>query len=147
MSADSEEQLHRKLIESLVGVATVTKSGEVEVLILDTSRGIGREPDAIANGRAALAQRAKQTLDFLVGVEACDLVLEDEVGAHASACEVPHTGLVFGSIRVTVEVSHARPARVLEQLDEEERPLGVLAAEPEVLVEAAGLLRVQVDVK
>ena len=55
--------------------------------------------------------------------------------------------VVFGAVGVAVEVPHAGPLRVLEQLHEEERALHVLAAEAQVLVEAARLLGVQVDVE
>ncbi len=61
--------------------------------------------------------------------------------------EVPHALLVLGAIGVAVEMPHAGPLRVLEQLHEEERALHVLAAEAEILVEASRLLGVQVDVK
>ena len=55
--------------------------------------------------------------------------------------------LVLGPVGVAVEVVHAVPARVLEQFDEKERAFHVFAAEAKVLIEAAGLLRVEVDVK
>src|SRR5881409_3032814 len=48
---------------------------------------------------------------------------------------------------VAIEVAHARPFGVFEQLDEEEGTLGIVAAEPQVLVIAADLLAVQVDVE
>ena len=46
-----------------------------------------------------------------------------------------------------VEVAHAGVARTLEQLDQVEGLFDLLAAETEVLVEAADALRVEVDVK
>ena len=54
---------------------------------------------------------------------------------------------VLGAVRVAVEVAHARPLRVLEQLHEEERALLIFAAEAQVLVVAARLLPVEVDVE
>ena len=44
-------------------------------------------------------------------------------------------------------MTHAVPLRVLEQLDQEEGALLILAGEAQVLVVAAGLLAVQIDVE
>ncbi len=89
----------------------------------------------------------QHSLNLGVGVEARHFFLENEVGAHAAAREVPHAGVVFGAIGVAVEVPHAGPARVLEQFHEKERAFHVLAGEAQVLVESARLLGVEVDVK
>ena len=48
---------------------------------------------------------------------------------------------------MTVEVPHPGPARILEQLDEEKRRLGIVAAEPQVLVESPRLLPIEIDVE
>src|SRR5687768_177887 len=110
------------------------------MLLLNATGGVGGEADTLARRRAALAKLAEQRLDLGVRVESRDLVLEDEVRSHAAAREVPDAFLVLGAVGVAVEVPHAAPSGVLEQLHEEERGLRILTAEPEVLVEAAGLL-------
>ena len=48
---------------------------------------------------------------------------------------------------MAIEMTHARPLHVFQQLDEEERAFGVVAAKAQILVEAANLLAVQVDVE
>ena len=89
----------------------------------------------------------RMSLNLGVGVKARDLLLEDEVRAHAVVREVPDALLVFGAVGVAVEVAHARPLGVFEQLHQEEGALLVFAGEAQVLVVAAGLLAVQVDVE
>ena len=51
------------------------------------------------------------------------LVLEDQVGPHAAAGEVPDALVVLGAVGVRVEVARAVVADVLEQLHQEERRL------------------------
>src|SRR3954464_1378230 len=94
-----------------------------------------------------LREAPRERLDLRIGIELRDLLLEDEIGAHAAGREVPDPLLIFRAVRVAVEVPHAGPLRVLEQLDEEERGLRILAAEAMVLIVAAGLLRVEIDVE
>ena len=55
--------------------------------------------------------------------------------------------VVLGAIRMRVEVPRAVVADVLQQLHEEERALDVGRPEAEILVVAAQLLVVQVDVE
>ena len=74
-------------------------------------------------------------------MEALGLLAQDQVGAHAAAGEVPHAVGVLGAVGVRVEVAHAVPAGVLEQLHEVERVADALGAEAEVLVVLAGTLR------
>src|SRR5215210_8318532 len=118
-SAHSEQNLHRQLIEPLVGVALVAHRRQVELLVIDRLRQILRELEARARLRAPLPQRAEQALDVGIRVELRDLLLQDEIGAHAAGSEVPDALLILGAIGVTVEVLHAVPLRVLEQLHEE----------------------------
>src|SRR5215218_7313159 len=54
-SAHSEQNLHRQLIESLVGVALLAHRGKIELLVLDRLREILRELEARASRRATLA--------------------------------------------------------------------------------------------
>ena len=90
---------------------------------------------------------AQRLLDLLVLVEAPCLVGQDQVGAHATAGEVPDAVAVLGAVRVGVEVPHALPAGVLEELDDIEGVTDALGAEAEVLVELPDPLGVEVDVK
>ena len=85
--------------------------------------------------------------DLGVFVEPPRLVGQDQVGAHAPAREVPHAIDVLGAIWVCVEVPHAVPAGVLEELHHIERITDPLGAEPEVLVELSDPLGVEVDVE
>ena len=61
--------------------------------------------------------------------------------------KVPHAVGVLGPIRVRVEVARAVVARLLEQLHQEEERLDRFRAEAQILIEAARLLIVQVDVE
>ena len=63
------------------------------------------------------------------------------------AGEVPDAVGVFGAVGVGVEVPHAVPPCVLEELHDVEGVADALGAEPEVLVELADPLRVEVDVE
>src|SRR5439155_18509130 len=145
-SSDTQQQLHRQLIESFVGITPGTQRWEVERLALEPAGALRAEHETLG-GTAPGAQLVQDLSDLRVAVEALHLGLQDQVGAHAAGGERPHTVFVFGAVGVTVEVAHAGPARVLEQLDEEESPFGIVAPEAEVLIEAADLLAVQVDVE
>ena len=86
-------------------------------------------------------------LDVRIAAKPFGLLAEDEVCAHAAACELPHAFLGFGAVRVRVEVPHAGPLRVFEQLHEIERVADAFRAEPKILVVLPDHLRVQIDVE
>src|SRR5215207_4248206 len=83
-SPNSEQQLHRQLIESLVRVAARAQAGEVEWLVRERARRVRGEADAFAGGRPTLAQFPEQCLNLGIGVEARDFFFEDQVRAHAA---------------------------------------------------------------
>src|SRR4051812_32449701 len=143
----SEEDLHRELVETLVAVAACAETFEVELLVLDGLRELLVELHARARRATTLPELADQLLDLNVRVELRHLLLEDEIGAHAAAREVPDAFLILGAVRMRIKVTHAGPLRVLQQLHQEERRLGILASEAMILIVAAGLLRVEVDVE
>lgn len=98
-----------------------------------------RPPGLVGSARSAV--RATRRASPISGSSANrGLLGEDEVGAHAAEGEVPHAVGVLGPVRVRVEVPHALPARVLEQLDRVEGVPDALAPEAEVLVELADAL-------
>ena len=88
-----------------------------------------------------------ELLDLRIGVPALGLLLQDQVGPHASAREGLHVVVVRGPVGVRVEVPAPLVPDVLEELHEEERRLRVRRAEPQVLVVASRDLVVQVDVE
>ena len=98
-------------------------------------------------GQLGRLGRAQGLLDLGVLVEAARLVGQDQVGAHAAAGEVPHAVAVLGPVRMGVEVAHAVPPCVLQQLHHVEGVADALGAEAEVLVELPDPLRVEVDVE
>src|SRR5438045_7448157 len=104
-STHSEQDLHRQLIESLVRITLLSHSREVEGSFFDLARTGRAERRPIGRFAAARSKVTEQTLNLGVGVEARDFVLEDEIGPHAAGGEVPHALLVFGPIRVAVEVT------------------------------------------
>ena len=146
--SDAEQQLGDELVEPLVAVALGGQ--RVDVVRLARMAAIASAPRPSGDGRlgelGGLGD-GQRLLDLGVVVEAARLLREDEVGAHATASEVPHAVGVLGAVGVGVEVAHARPARVLEQLHEVEGVADALGPEPEVLVELADALRVEVDVE
>src|SRR5436305_10798582 len=144
--ARTQQQLHRELVEPLVSVALATHRRQVERLSFECACPLGAERYR-AVPTAPAAQLRQQRLDFGVVIEALHLLLQNQVGAHAAGGEGPDAVLVLRAVGVAVEMPHAGPAGVLEQLDEEKRRLGVVAPEPQVLVEAPRLLPVQVDVE
>src|SRR6266516_4824338 len=140
----AQQQLHGELVKPLIGVSLPPDRREVERLGLERAGPLGTEDDAFP---APGPQLGQELLNLRIGVEALGPLLQDQVGAHAPGGEVPDAVLVLRAIGVAVEVPHPRPARVFEQLHEEESSLGVVAPEPQVLIEASLFLPVQVDVK
>ena len=100
-----------------------------------------------ANSDVAAGDLAHQRLNLRVGVPAGGALLEDQVGAHAAAGEIADPVVILGAVGVRVEVARRVVADVLEELHQEERRLDVRGAEPEVLIVAAGILVVQIDVE
>src|SRR2546430_6432827 len=144
----TQQQLHRQLVEPLVGVALTADRREIERPGLERARTLGAEGHALAGRPAApAAELLQERLDFGVVIEALHFLLQDQVGAHAAGGEGPDAVLVLRAVGMAVEVPHAGPAGVLEQLDEEKRRLGIIAPGPQGLVEATRLLSVQVDVE
>src|SRR5205823_6543614 len=138
----TEQQLHRELVEPFVSVTASTQRGQVERLRFERARPVGGELHT--RRRAALptavAQLRQQLLNLGVVVEALDFLFQDQVGAHAAGGEGPDPVLVLRAVGVAVEVPHPGPACSLEQLDEKERRFGIVAPEPQILVEASWLL-------
>src|SRR5690606_30674446 len=89
----------------------------------------------------------QQCLNLWVGVELRCLLLEDQVGAHTAASEVLHALVILGAVCVCIEVAAAIVANILKELDQEEGVLWVHRAEAEVLIVAAWVLVVQVDME
>src|SRR5439155_1020030 len=81
----------------------------------------------------ATVNLSEQLLHFRIRMEAGDLVLEDQIGPHTAGGKVPHARFILGSVSVAIEVAHTGPLRVLEQLDQEKRALGVVAAKARIL--------------
>src|SRR5256714_6450072 len=144
--ARTQQQLHRELIEPLVGIALTADRRQIERPGLERASTLRAEGHALARRPAPAAELLQERLDFRVVIEALHLFLQDQVGAHAAGGEGPDAVLVLRAVGVAVEVPHAGPAGVLEQLDEEKRRLRIVAPEPQVLVEAPRLLPVQADV-
>ena len=82
-----------------------------------------------------------------IGVELSCLLAQDEVGAHASASEVPDALARLIAVGAGIEVLGTGISRVLQQADKEEVVLDSLGAEAQVLVKATDLLVVEVDVE
>ena len=100
--------------------------------------GRGCPRAASARGCAAVWRDLERRGDLGVGVEAGR---PSRAGSGTCACSRRRTSQtpvgVFGAVGVGVEVAHAVPARVLQELHEIERVPDALGAEPEVLVELA----------
>src|SRR2546423_2827629 len=144
--ARTQQQLHGELVEPLVGVTLGTHRRQVERLAFECARPIGAEGHG-AVPTAPPEQLRQERLDFGVVIEALHLLLQNQVGAHTAGGEGPHAVLVLRAVGVAVEVPHAGPAGVLEQLDQEKSRLGIGAPEPQVLVEAPRLPPIQVDLE
>src|SRR5262249_42677365 len=119
-SAHSEQNFHGELVELLVRVALAPHRIEVERALLEIARGVRAELHALTCHGTAIPELLEQTLNLRIGVEAVRFFFQDEIRAHAAGGEIPDALLVLRPVRVAVEVAHARPLRVLEQLDEEE---------------------------
>jgi hypothetical protein len=89
----------------------------------------------------------KDGLNFRIGIPANGFFFEDQIGAHAAAGELSYTSVVLGAIGVCVEVTWSRVADVLEEFHQPKCRLQIAGAEAQILVEAAGGLVVEIDVK
>src|SRR5689334_22136569 len=100
-SAHSHQKLGRQLVQAFVLVALGPEGAEIECAILE----VGRRLRAVLDGRRVEpAESRENVLDLAISVEASDLLFEDEVRTHAVVREVPHAFLVFGAVRVAVEM-------------------------------------------
>src|SRR5438445_7538531 len=126
----TEQQLHGELIKPFVGVALGPHRGQVERLGLERARAFGAEQHAPGSAASAVAQLPQKLLDLGVVIEALDLLLQDQIGAHASGGKGPDAVFVLRAIGVAVEMPHPGPACVFEQLHEEECSLRIVAPEP-----------------
>src|SRR5206468_8326102 len=134
--------------EPLVPVALAAERGEIESVPLESRRrlrAVRRAGQSVDGRSVEMRERLQDVLDLGVGVEARDLLLQNEVRAHAVISEIPDAFFVFRAVRVAVEVTHAGPLGVLEQLHEEEGALLVFAPEAQVLIVPARLLPVEID--
>jgi hypothetical protein len=109
-------------------------------LLLEGLVSVLRAGDRRRAGRGARSRALR------VGPERGRPLLEDQVGAHAAAGELPDTIDVFRPVGTRVEVARAFVAAALQQVHQEEGVLLVLGPEAEVLVVADPALPVQVDV-
>src|SRR5213080_2057163 len=112
ISADTQQQLHGELVETLVAVAPGAQRGQVEGLRLECARALRAELHAPGDAAAAVAQLTHQLLDLGVVVEALDSLFQDQIGAHAPRSEGPHPVFILGAVGMTVEVPHPGPARI-----------------------------------
>src|ERR1051325_8006435 len=103
-SACPQQQLHRELVESLVGVALAAERGQIEGPGLERARPFRAKGHALGRGPAPPAQLRQQLLDLGLVIEALHFFLEDQVGAHASSGERPDSLLVLRAVGVAVEV-------------------------------------------
>src|ERR1700749_1185323 len=134
---DTEQYLHRELVEPLVPQALRGERGAVELL---REQSVGPALLKLADGVAVaveLCDFGEQGFYLGVRVPARGLVLEDKVSTHAAARELLHAFVVLRSVRVRVEVARPRVANVFEELHEPEGRLRVRGAEAQVLIVSA----------
>ena len=89
----------------------------------------------------------QEPLNFRVSSEALRLLLEDVVGPHAAQSEIPDALLVLGAVSRRVEVVRPGVALLLQQFDQEEHRLEILAAEAEILVIAWPFLIIEINME
>ena len=82
-----------------------------------------------------------------VGVKLPRLLAEDQIRADAPAREVPHTVRTLVAVGTGVEVLRAGVTGILQKSDQEEVILKSLGTKAEVLIEAANLLVVEINVE
>src|SRR5690606_29070930 len=86
-------------------------------------------------------------LDLLVLVKLRHVLREDQVAPHAALGKLFDALDVLGAVSVGVKVQRPGVTAVFQHLDQEERLLDVFRSKTQVLVEAADLLIVEVDVE
>ncbi len=89
----------------------------------------------------------QQALNLAVVVERFGLLLQDKIGTHTAPGKFFDVVVVGGAVGVGVEVAAAVVADIFQELDQVESRLDRLGPEAEVLVVAAELLIVQVDME
>src|SRR5207302_10335783 len=92
--ARTQQQLHRELIEPLVGVALTADRRQIERPGLERARTLRAEGHALARRPAPAAELLQERLDFRVVIESLHLLLTVQVGANASVGAGP-TALTF----------------------------------------------------
>src|SRR5256885_3974379 len=85
--ARTQQQLHRELIEPLVGIALTADRRQIERPGLERASTLRAEGHALARRPAPAAELLQERLDFRVVIEALHLLLQDQVGAHAAGGE------------------------------------------------------------
>src|SRR5262245_52215631 len=143
-SSRAEQELDDQLIELFVG----KPAGGERLPIEDPRAQAFSLRLRVRSERVAVGARAKltqQRLDPGVAGEEPRLLLQEQVGSHAAGGEAPHALDVFRPVGVSVEVPRAVVPGLFEQLHEEEERLDRLRPEPQILIEAARLLIVQID--
>src|SRR5207248_9309482 len=110
ISADTQQQLHGELVETLVAVAPGAQRGQVERLGLERARALRAElhaPGDVA-GAAAVAQLPHQLLDLGVVREALDSQVQEQIRADTPEGEGPPARCMRGMVGSTLEVLRAR---------------------------------------
>src|SRR5450755_2278084 len=146
---DAHNMFDRQLVELLVVIAALPKRIGIERGLLQLAHRLGAVALAQQIGvrRIVAIDLLQQLLDLRIGVEAARLLLEYIVRAHTAEREVPYSLLILSAVGVRVEVAWTIVASVLQQPDQEEQVLNVLAAEAQILVETRPLLIVEINVE
>src|SRR6185312_15100457 len=104
-STHSEQDLHRELVEALVGVTGLPHRGDVERLGLERCRPLWREPECPGASFTTRPNLREQLLDLGVAVPLLCFGFENQICPHAAGGEIPDAVGVFGAVRVRIEVT------------------------------------------
>ena len=97
--------------------------------------------------RGGLLRLGKQRLDGLVFCKRLRLLLQDQVTPHTPLRKVLDALGIFGAVGMGIEMTRAVVADLLQQFHEEKRRLDVVRSKPEILVVAARILIVEVNME
>src|SRR6266700_6918202 len=131
--SDAHDDFDGHLVQLLISVAAFCQSIEIEASSFEPVNGFLAvaiaEQSAI--GLIAAVDLLEECLDLWIGVKVFGFDFEHVIGAHAAQREVPHALFILCTVGMGIEMARTGVAAILQQLDQEEQILDVLAAETE----------------
>jgi len=89
----------------------------------------------------------QKRLDIWICIELRGFFLENQISAHAATGKILDAFKIFGAISMRIEVARAIVFDIFQELDQVESCLDITGTKAKILVLAARILVVQIDVE